>query len=314
MDSFTSFSLRKLYGKIHKLGDKLARIEPLIDWEAFRPILKGLYDNKSPKGGRPNLDEVVMVKLLVLQEWYGLSDPELERQANDRISFRRFLGFPESIPDATTVWLFRDRLAETGRDRAVWEELQRQLDERGLRVRKGVVQDATFITSDPGHAPADKPRGGEARTRRSRDGRWAKKGGESSFGFKLHVKTDVDLGLIRDLETTPANVHDSRVDLSRPGEVVYRDRGYFGVEPRGHNATMRRGARGRPLGIRDRLRNRRINRKRAPGERPFAVIKRVFDAGHVLATTVPRVRVKMVFACLCFNLVQLGTLGVGPVA
>jgi IS5 family transposase len=98
------------------------------------------------------------------------------------------------------------------------------------------------------------------------------------------------------------------VDLTRPGEVAYLDKAYFGVEIRGHSAAMRRGVRGRPLGIRDRLRNRRINRKRAPGERPFALIKRVFHAGHVLVTTVPRVRVKMVFACFCFNLVQLGTL------
>jgi len=72
-----------------------------------------------------------------------------------------------------------------------------------------------------------------------------------------------------------------------------------------------RARRGHPLGIRDKLRNRRINRKRAPGERPFAVIKRVFHAGHVLVTTVKRVHVKMVFACLCYDLVQLNTLGGG---
>ena len=308
MDSFTSFTLRKLYQKIHKLGDRLAKIEPLIDWEAFTPIIQPLYDNQGPQGGRPNIDPVVMVKLLVIQAWYGLSDPELERQANDRISFHRFLGFPGEIPDATTVWLFRERLAETGRNKAVWEELQRQLDEKGLSVKKGVVQDASFITSDPGHAKKDKPRGEEALTRRSRDGSWAKKGSKSYYGFKVHAKSDVDLGLIRELETTTASVHDSQVDLSRPGEVVYRDKGYFGVEPRGYSATMRRGVRGRPLGIRDRLRNRRISRKRSPGERPFAVIKRVFHAGHVLVTTVKRVHVKMVFACFCFNLVQLGTL------
>jgi IS5 family transposase len=300
--------LRKAYERIQKLGDKLAKIEPLIDWEAFTPITQPLYHNKGPQGGRPNIDPVVMVKLLVLQQWYGLSDPELERQVVDRLSFQRFLGFPETLPDYSTVWQFRERLAESGRDRLIWEKLQRQLDAKGLKVKKGVVQDATFITADPGHAPADKPRGGEAKTRRSRDGSWTKKGSKSYYGFKLHTKSDVDYGLIRELETTPANVHDSRVDLSRPDEVVYRDKGYFGVEPRGYDATMRRGVRGHPLGIRDRLRNRRISRKRAPGERPFAMIKRVFNAGHVLVTTVERVRVKMVFACLCFNLVQLGTL------
>ena len=306
MDSFSSYIFRKAYQKIQKLGDRLAEIEPLINWEAFTPIIQPLYDNQGPKGGRPNVDPVVMVKMLVLQQWYGLSDPELERQANDRLSF------PDVIPDSTTVWLFRERLAESGRDRLIWEELQRQLDGKGFKVKKGVVQDASFITSDPGHAKADKPRGEMARTRRSRDGTWAKKGGKSSYGFKLHAKMDVDRGLIRDLETTTASVHDSQVDLSRPGEVVYRDKGYFGVEPRGYSATMRRGVRGRPLGIRDKLRNKRINRKRAPGERPFAVIMRVFGSGHVLVTTVKRVHVKMVFVCLCINLVQLGTLAGGP--
>jgi len=101
-----------------------------------------------------------------------------------------------------------------------------------------VAQDASFITSDPGHARADKPRGDEAQTRRSRDGAWTKKGGKSFFGYKLHMKMDLNHGLIRCLEATAANIHDSRVDLSRPGEVVYRDKGYQGVEPRGWDATM----------------------------------------------------------------------------
>jgi transposase, IS5 family len=311
MDSFDSYLLRKLYMKTARHHDRLAEAEKHIDWKRFTPIIQPIYNNKGPSGGRPNLEPVLMVKLLVLQAWYGLSDPELERQASIRIDFMHFLGYPEKAPDYSTVWRFRERLAETGRDRLVWAELQRQLDAKGLKVRKGVVQDATFITADPGHARADKPRGDEAQTRRSRDGTWTKKGSKSYYGYKLHMKMDLNHGLIRDLETTPANVHDSRVDLSWPGEVVYRDKGYQGAVPRGWDATMRRGARGHPLSIWDRLRNRRISRKRCPGERPFAVIKRVFGSGHVLVTSLPRVRVRMVFACLCFNLVQLGRLGVG---
>ena len=213
------------------------------------------------------------------QQWYGLSDPELERQVDDRLSFQRFLGYPEKAPDYSTVWQFRERLAESGRDRLVWEELQRQLDEKGLKVKTGVVQDATFITADPGHAPADKPRGGEAKTRRSRDGTWTKKGSKSYYGFKLHSKTDVDYALIRDLETAPANVHDSRVDLSEEGEVVYRDKGYFRVEPRDWDATMKRAVRDHPLCIRDRLRNRRINTKQAPGEKTFRIDQAGFQRG-----------------------------------
>ena len=141
-----------------------------------------------------------------------------------------------------------------------------------MKIKKGVVQDASFITSDPGHARADKPRGTEAKTRRSRDGAWGKKGGKSYFGNKLHIKMDLDHGLIRELEATAANVHDSQVDLSRPGEVVYKDKGYFGVRSRGWDATMKRASRGQPLSIWDRLRNKRISRKRCQGERPFAVI------------------------------------------
>ncbi|MGC9445442.1 MAG: IS5 family transposase [Candidatus Methanospirareceae archaeon] len=308
MKNFVDFGLNEAYKRVARLGDKLAEIESLLDWEAFRPIVGELYDNKSERGGRPNIDEVLMIKLLVLQQWHGLSDPELEKQVSDRLSFMKFLGFPQRIPDFTTVWRFRDRLAETGRDRVIWAELQRQLDARGLRVRKGVVQDAAFITADPGHAKADTPRGEEAKTRRSADGTWMLKGTKSYFGYKVHSKIDTDFGLIRELETTTAAVHDSQVDLSNEGEVVYRDRGYQGAGCRGYSATMKRGARDHPVGIADTLRNIRISKKRAPGERHYAVIKRVFNAGHVLVTTVERANVKMIFTALGFNLYQLRTL------
>lgn len=308
MKSLTDFALNQEYKRLAKLGDKLNEVKSLIDWEAFRPIIEDMYNNKTEKGGRPNEDEVVMIKLLVLQEWHGLSDPELERQAVDRISFRKFLDFPDSIPDFSTVWYFRERLKETGKDKEIWEELQRQLDEKGLTVKEGMIQDATFITADPGHAKADKPRGKKAKTRRSKDGTWTKKGKKSYFGYKLHSKIDVDHGLIREIETTTASTHDSRVDLAEEDEVMYKDRGYFGVPSKGYDATMQRGVRGHPIGIRDKLRNKRISKKRAPGERPFAVIKNVFKSAHTKVTTAARVSVKKMFACFGFDLYQLGTL------
>ena len=119
---------------------------------------------------------------------------------------------------------------------------------------------------------------------------------------------DIDYGLIRDVFITTASAHNSRVDLSRPGEVVYRDSGYFGVDSRGYDATMRRGVRGHPIGIRDQLRNKRISRKRTPVERHYAVIKTRYNSGHVHVTTLARTRVKNTFACFCFNLDQLATL------
>jgi len=105
------------------------------------------------------IDEILMVKMLLIQGWYGLSDYEADRQANDRISFRHFLAYPETIPDRSTLWRFQERLNNLGKVHRVWDELQRQLDEKGYRVKRGTIQVATFIITDPGHAPSDKSRG-----------------------------------------------------------------------------------------------------------------------------------------------------------
>jgi IS5 family transposase len=307
MKSFEKYFINMQYARVKELGDKLAEIDPLIDWEFFRPIVRGMYDNRSERGGRPNIDEIVMIKMLVLQSWYGLSDSELERQANDRISFHKFLGFTES-PDRSTVWAFRERLINTGKDERIWEELQRQIDSKLLKIKEGVIQDATFITADPGHQRVNEPRGPEAKTRRNKDGEWTKNNGKSHYGHKLHTLADMDNGLIRRLETTTAEVHDSQIDLSQPGEVVYRDRGYFGGACKGYNATMKRAVRDHPLGIRDKHRNKRIARKRSAGEQPYAVIKNIFKFGHQIVTTTLRTHTKNLFKCFCYNLLQLKTL------
>ncbi|WP_321428544.1 IS5 family transposase [uncultured Methanolobus sp.] len=308
MDDLTDFALNEEYKRLQSVGDRLAEIESLIDWKPFRPILESMYKNRTASGGRPEADVIVMFKMLVLQQWHGLSDPELERQCIDRISFRKFLGFPEYVPDNTTVWSFRQRIIDNGKEKQIWNEMQRQLNALGLEIKKGTIQDATFIHSNPGHAKADTPRGEDAKTTRSKDGTWVKKGGKSHFGYKFHTIIDKDYELIRRFETTTAAVHDSQVDLSEAGEVVYRDKGYFGAVAKGFAATMQRAVRGHPLEINDILRNERISVQRVPCERVYAVAKEVFKAGKVLATTVERVNVKMLMTAFSFNLHQLRTL------
>ncbi len=309
MHNLIDFALNEQYKHIRRLGDKLAELESLIEWEAFRPIISQIYNNHTDQGGRPITDEILLVKMLVLQSLYGLSDPEMERQANDRISFRKFLGFPEKIPNHTTLWYFRERLIRSRKEQAIGDQLQTQIEVKGLKIRKGVIQDASFITADPGHKPADTPRGEEAKTRRSRDGTWAKKGKKSHFGYKLHIMMDKEHQLIRRMETTTASRHDGQVDLSRKGETVYRDKGYFGVKPQASmDKTMHRSTRGHPLSIKEERRNRAIMRTRSLVERPFAVMKRVYRAGHMLVTTVARVNCKNLFSCFAFNLQQLRTI------
>ena len=304
MDSFTVWMLKGLHAKQEK--SRLSQISNIIVWTTIRLILDEMYDNKSEKGGRPNFDVIMMFKILILQKWYGLSDLEVERQMADRISFMAFLGFPDPFPDSRTIWLFKQRMAESGKDKMVWAELQRQLDAMGLKVKRGTIQDATFIEADPGSSK--KPRGDNAKTRRSRDGTWAKKGNERHFGYKLHQKTDMDYGLIREIETSTASLHDSQVDLSIKDEIVLRDRGYFGATAIGIDFTMKRRTTEKPLGELDKERNHLISILRSPGERPHAVIKRVFRAGRVLVTTIKRVHLELMTTAFAFNLYQLCTL------
>ena len=146
MNSFTSLGLQEAYRKVEQLGDRLSEITKLIDWEAFRPQLDDMYNNKTEKGGRPNFDVILMLKVLLLQQWYNLSDDEAEKQIADRISFMKFLGFPDSITDSGTIRLFRESLKETGKDKTIWKELQRQLDAKGLKV-KSEAQSKMLLSS-----------------------------------------------------------------------------------------------------------------------------------------------------------------------
>ena len=125
----------------------------------FRAIISPLYKDNKEDGGRPHFDEILMVKVLVLQHLYGLSDYEIERHIYDRVSFRHFLGYPDVVPDRSTIWFFRERLKNNDSLDHIWTELQCQLDNLGYAIKRGVMQDATFITADLGHAKADKPRG-----------------------------------------------------------------------------------------------------------------------------------------------------------
>ena len=116
MNSFVIWALQQVKKKNNKTGNRLLEISDKIDWVPIRNRLDEMYNNKSEKGGRPNSDVILMFKILILQQWFGLSDLEVERQIADRLSFMEFLGYPEPFPDSSTIWLFRERMAKTGKD------------------------------------------------------------------------------------------------------------------------------------------------------------------------------------------------------
>jgi transposase, IS5 family len=115
----------------------------------------------------------------------------------------------------------------------------------------------------------------------------------SYFWFKMHTLVDKEKQFIRNITTSTASLHDSQVDLSEEGQTIYRDRGFFGVEPKASiDKTMDRATRNYPLSCKQIRRNKAISRIRSLIERPYAVIKRVFKGSHELVTTIERVRVK----------------------
>ena len=171
-----------------------------------------------------------------------------------------FLDYPDLLPDAKTIWYFRESLSKRGRDRIIWNELKRHLELKGMKVKKGPAQDAIFITSDPGHVKHDDS-GEEGKTRRSKDGSFTKKNNITFFGYKGHtIVDDNDPGpFIRSHAVTTAKDHDTRIDLSKHGITVYRDKGYFGTYSKEIDGTMDRSVRGHNLFIESVRRNLRIS-------------------------------------------------------
>jgi IS5 family transposase len=314
--SFNKFILKQQYQKVKGLGDRLELMKQQIDWKPFIPLVKSVFLDNEIHGGRPHTDELIVVRSMLLQAWYGLSDPELEFQCHDRLSFRNFLGFPEQIPDFSTIWRIRDRLKEAGVDKHIWDELQRQLDVKGFTVKKGTIQDASFIEADLGKKRYRKDKKAKKNgepvqysekqlQHMDKDGSFSVKHGQIHYGYKSHIKLDVDQHLIRDFDVTTASVHDSDIDLAKSDEVIYRDKAFTGKQTKAKgNGSMKRGI----LTPREKLRNKRICRIRAPGERPFSVIKRVFKGDRTQVKTLERVEIKEMFKCFGYNLYQLVTL------
>mgnify|MGYP001566576904 CR=1 FL=1 len=217
--SLKQFGTSLSYKRIEKLGDRLEPISNLINWEEFRKF----FNEEDNKVGRPNYDPILMIKMLIIQSWYGISDEELEYQVADRISFQKFLGFPNEIPDYSTVWRFREALAEDKIIDEMWAELHKQMEEHGIKTSNGVMQDAAFVVAPPGKTNSGmKDRGRDQPSTRNEDGSWSKKGDKSYFGYKKHIKTCLKTGIIKEVAVTTARTADCSLDLTKPDEKAIK--------------------------------------------------------------------------------------------
>jgi len=119
--------------------------------------VKELYINDTDVGGRPNIDQIVLIKKLFLQSMYNCSNDIMERKLHDKISFWYFLHYAEIIPDSRTICLFRERLSTKGKDQVIWDTIWKQFENRGISIKKGMAQNARFIETDPGKHRKKKP-------------------------------------------------------------------------------------------------------------------------------------------------------------
>ncbi|MDR3063340.1 MAG: transposase, partial [Methanobrevibacter sp.] len=128
------------------------------------------------------------------------------------------------------------------------------------------MQDASFLETDPGHQKVSFPRGNEAKTRRSKDGTYSKKGTKTYFGYKIHTMMDLKTNIIYKYVITTASFHDININLTDEKHIDYKDRGYSKKEFKQYNGIMTKSARNNPINIHEKRRNKRISRKRSPGE------------------------------------------------
>ena len=151
MSQMGFFDADKRLSMLSLKGDPLEAISKLMPWEMFRADIESVVlpaeESRKSKAGRKPINALVLLRMLVLQSLYNLSDDQIEYQVRDRLSFTRFvgLGIEDGIPDGTTLWLFREKLAKAGLIDKLFERFGRHLEAKGYIARGGQMVDATIV-------------------------------------------------------------------------------------------------------------------------------------------------------------------------
>ena len=307
----------ELVGRRAGQNEQLGKIERLVQWKPLERMLRGVY---AAAEGRPSYPPLSMFKALLLQQWYSLSDPQLEEALADRLSFRRFVGLSleQEVPDYSTISRFRQQLSG-GLGAQLFGEVNRQLEARGLLIKRGTLIDASLI-----EAAVSKPaagRGGENLGQGSAldaDAQWShrKGGGGSHFGYKVHVAVDAGSGLIRKVLMTGAKTNDSEV----ADQLICGDEGALFAD-KAYDSAARRELLIR-MGIADGImrrawwgsvragrpdpqlvaRNQALSKVRYQVERVFAVMKRGYQYRRVRYRGLVRNRTQLLIMCIAINL------------
>ncbi len=330
------FDIAKRYAGLDAKNDPLARIDEVVAWDVFRPRLEAAWrkppEQRKSKAGRKPWDVVVMFKAIVLCELYNLSDEQVEFQLRDRLSFVRFLGLglEDPVPDATTVWVYRDLLAQAGLVEPLFDEFDGFLKERGWLAMGGQIIDASIVpvprqhnrrdentTIKEGKTPEDWEKQPAKRSQKDTDARWTKKHGKSYFGYKNHVSVDRRHKLVRRYHVTDAAVHDSQVldeilDGDNTSSEVWADSAYRSAEieaklkGKGLKSRIhRKGRRNKPLNEREKLGNKTRSKVRARVEHVFGAQSNDMGGPLVRAIGLTRANARIGLKNLAYNMRRL---------
>lgn len=315
-----------------KNGDPLVRLNECVDWELFRGELEVIREKeRKSAAGRKPFDAVMMFKVLVLQSLYNLSDDAMEYQIRDRLSFMRFLGLTlgDRVPDAKTIWLFREEVGKAGLVKRLFKRFDRYLREQGCMARRGQIVDASLVSVPIQRNSREEnarikecvvPEGWSEAKRRQKDihARWSARKHKHAFGYKNHISIDAKHKLIRDYVVTDASVHDSQVfgcllDETNTSRDVWADSAYRSVEnlteleSRDYREHLqRKGCRHRTLTDREKQGNRTRSRIRCRIEHVFGI--QTQKAGNLILRTVGKIRaeVKIGLRNLAYNVYCAG--------
>jgi IS5 family transposase len=306
-------SLSDALVKHHQALEELDGIHQLIDWKAIEEQMSGIHAKKQGEAAWPPL---LMFKALLLQSWYGLSDPGLEKQLARDLMFRRFinLGLSEGVPDHSTIWRFRNTLTKQGLLDTLLAEVNRQLSAKGLYIKAGEVSivDATVI-----EAKQSRPRKGKdgENTQDSEAGYSVKVAANgkktSTYGYKAHVNVDED-GFVKAIAYTPGNEHDSHALaklLTRTEEQVYADKAYASAEHdrllgkrNTANRILHKAKRNQPLSDRQKHQNRQWSSIRSTVERVFGILKQHYHLGKARYLGLKRNQTRFMLAAMAYNI------------
>ena len=316
---------------LSEIGNPLAMVSKVIDFEMFRPTLEDKLlntDKKNNAGAKP-FDVVTMFKLIVLQRYYGLSDKQVEYQTIDRASFKKFLGLGtgDKVPDEKTVWAFRENLTRTGLVDEVFDQFKKYLESKELIFNEGQLVDASFTVAPRQRNTREeneKIKNGEGddlwndnpnkKCHKDIDARWTKKNNETYYGYKNHAKVDSKSKFINTYSLTNASVHDSQalnglLDTTDEGQPLYADSAYTGEDQeetistfKMENKVHEKGYRNNPLTEEQKATNKVKSKTRARVEHVFGFMEQSMNGLLIRSVGMVRATATIGLINLTYNL------------